>query len=164
MDWDNLALPKPQRRQKPPPKGLQRRSNLGGGDNPYKARSLAQEDDVANRLTADTGIPYQRVYQSGADKLRPGDVRPHPRVRLLTHRWLAELKMLGVMSSRGAKRLVIEHDWLVQITREAAEERCLPALVHQHAEDSQRWVTIRYEDFARLLREHAEMTDALDGP
>ena len=149
-----IPVPKPSKRVKTPS-----RPPTG---NAYRDRAISQEDTVAARLTRDTGIPYERVRGSGAFAEHPGDVRPNRTVRLVTHRWLAELKDKAVTSSRGKRTLSIDLDWLVQIMQQAESERCLPALVYQFTDTEQLWVITRYEDFARLLAEHKAMSDMAD--
>lgn len=150
------AVPKPPKRIRTP-----KRHSTG---NVYKDRSIQQEDRLAVEMTNTTGIPFERVFQSGANKTNPGDIRTSARTRLPSHKWLIELKLIGKMSTgRNAQKVMsIAWDWLVQIIKEANQEHSLPALLYGYPGETQEFVILRKEDFQTLLSEHHTMSEIID--
>lgn len=156
-EWSSgFAVPKPIKRVRVP-KRL-------ATSNPYKDRSIAQEDRVAAEMTEATGIPFQRVKLSGGVKEKPGDVRSFRNVRLPSHKWLMELKLIEKMTTgkKAEKVMTILWDWLHQIMVEAQQENSLPALLYGYPGETQEYVVLRKEDFQRLLMEHKQLSDFVD--
>lgn len=157
-EWNSgFAVPKPTKRLKVP------RRNATG--NQYKDRSIAQEDRIAAEMTQTTGLPWERVHQSGANKEHPGDVRSSAKVRLQSHKWLLELKSIAKMTTgrQAEKVMSIEWAWLLQIMAEAVQENSLPALLFSYPGDTHEFVVLKKENFQRLLWEHVQMTNQIDG-
>lgn len=150
-----FAVPKPEKRVK----GSGRRTG-----NKYKDRARAQENRVAVRLTERTGIPFHRVYGSGAYKEAGllGDVVTTPAVRIPSHRWLLELKNREKYSAAGAKQVTIYLKELEQACVEAGILGNLPALIVQFTDDTRYWTTVELTTFERLLKEHREMTEIIE--
>ena len=154
MDMTGFAVPRPEKRVK----GQKRTGNK------YKDRARSQENRVAERLTERTGIPFQRVYGSGAYKEAGllGDVVTDATVRIPSHRWLLELKNREKYSSAGAKQVTIYLKELEQACVEAGILHSLPALISQFTGDTRYWTTVELTTFERLLKEHREMSEILE--
>ncbi len=153
MHWDaGVPVPKPIKKVK-------EHKETG---NKYKDRSITQEDQIAADVAKTTGIPMQRVKQSGANREKPGDVRSDRRIREPLHKLLIEAKIVGDVTSKGEKQLTIMVEWVDKILKEAVEERSIPMLIVQFKDDDRRFVLSRFEDQVRLLADNKQMSDFID--
>lgn len=147
-----VPVPKPVKQVKQRPEGI--------GHN-HRPQSMNQEDQLALDVTRGTGIPTERVKMSGANPLKPGDVRSDQRIREPLHRLLLEAKIVEEIISKGRFVLTVKLEWLDKLLKEAEQEHCIPMLVVQFPGDPRRFVVKRFEDEIRLLASHKQLFDDL---